>query len=146
VPDDKDNKTPTGRITDPRAAFALPYGKSLNGIGKVYVNADFSAIEERIAEGLMGAAAGSNLLDPYKIIAAVTHIVMYSEVTKEQRQWAKSYFYLNLYSTEGFSLPPRVQLFAIYTTEEIVQIQIDTKWPGTLDLYDHIANFYKPKV
>ena len=64
--------------------------------GHVFVVADWSAIEGRVNPWLSGSAAGEakldvfrQRLDPYKVNAAATYGVQYSDVTDEQRQVGK---------------------------------------------------------
>lgn len=145
--DDEENRTPTGRVPRSRPEFGAPYGsekKFEDHHSEVVFNTDFADLEKRIKAQF--SASSTQLLDPHKITAAIIHGVMYSEVTPQQRRHAKSINFMQMYSPEGYHLPERARLIAIYTKEEIVQIQIDTKWPGTLDLHDHIKNFFKPKV
>lgn len=145
--DDEENRTPTGRVPRSRPEFGAPYGsekKFEDRHSEVVFNTDLSELEKRIEAQF--SASSTKLLDPHKITAAIINGVMYSEVTPEQRRRAKSLNFSQMYSPEGYHLPERARLIAIYTKEEIVQIQIDTKWPGTLDIHDHIKNFFKPKV
>lgn len=118
---------------------------------------DFSLVEERILNhpGVKNAldlyhavrlmAPTTHLLNIHTITAALMHRVPYSEVTREQRQRAKSLNWFWLYQPDAkYEVPPRDQLFAIYSPSEIKQLQIDLKWDGSEDLYEPIKRYFQP--
>lgn len=47
--------------------------------------------------------------------------------------------------TDSLPWPSRDKFMAIYTTDQIKQLQIDTQWPGTVDLYEHIKNYVRER-
>ncbi len=82
------------RVTDVLKSMLRP--ALIPAPGKVFVVADWSAIEGRVHPWLSNCAAGEakldvfrSKLDPYKVNAAATFGVPYAEVTKDQRQIGK---------------------------------------------------------
>jgi DNA polymerase len=82
------------RITDLLKSMLRP--ALIPAPGKVFVVADWSAIEGRVHPWLSNCAAGEakldvfrSKLDPYKVNASATFSVPYAEITKDQRQIGK---------------------------------------------------------
>jgi DNA polymerase len=82
------------RVTDVLKSMLRP--ALIPAPGKVFVVADWSAIEGRVHPWLSNCAAGEakldvfrSKLDPYKVNAAATFAVRYEDVTKDQRQIGK---------------------------------------------------------
>ena len=82
------------RVTDVLKSMLRP--SLIPAEGKQFVVADWSAIEGRVNPWLANSAAGEKKLDifrerldPYKVNAAATYGVQYSDVTDEQRQVGK---------------------------------------------------------
>ena len=82
------------RVTDVLKSMLRP--ALIPAPGKVFVVADWSAIEGRVHPWLSNCAAGEakldvfrSKLDPYKVNAAATFSVRYEDVTKDQRQIGK---------------------------------------------------------
>jgi DNA polymerase len=82
------------RVTDVLKSMLRP--ALIPSPGKVFVVADWSAIEGRVHPWLSDCAAGEakldvfrSKLDPYKVNAAATFAVRYEDVTKDQRQIGK---------------------------------------------------------
>jgi len=82
------------RVTDVLKSMLRP--ALIPSPGKVFVAADWSAIEGRVHPWLSNCPAGEakldvfrSKLDPYKVNASATFSVPYAEVTKDQRQIGK---------------------------------------------------------
>jgi DNA polymerase len=82
------------RVTDVLKSMLRP--ALIPAPGKVFVVADWSAIEGRVHPWLSNCAAGEgkldvfrSKLDPYKVNASATFAVRYEDVTKDQRQIGK---------------------------------------------------------
>jgi hypothetical protein len=82
------------RVTDVLKSMLRP--ALIPSPGKVFVVADWSAIEGRVHPWLSNCAAGEgkldvfrSKLDPYKVNASATFAVRYEDVTKDQRQIGK---------------------------------------------------------
>jgi DNA polymerase len=82
------------RVTDVLKSMLRP--ALIPSAGKVFVVADWSAIEGRVHPWLSNCAAGEgkldvfrSKLDPYKVNASATFAVRYEDVTKDQRQIGK---------------------------------------------------------
>lgn len=98
------------------------------------------AVDKREAEIRAGQRL-SHLLDIYKMICASGLGIKFDEVSREQRQAAKSKYWSFMYSTAPIPVPKNLK--EIYSEEQYAEILKATG--GDEDqLYSVVCNFFRP--
>lgn len=87
----------------------------------------------------------SELLEFSTVHGALHARCLYSEVTALQKIQGEQEVRQEYMDKGQLTWPSREAFMAIYTTDQIKQLQIDTQWPGTVDLYEHIKNYVRDR-